>query len=61
VVIGDAAWTDVGILFVVSLSLAMIRIAVIQRLDDMPSPQHVEAMVRCKSIHLLSSAFAREY
>lgn len=54
---GDAAWTDVGIIFVVSLSLAMIRIAVIQRLVDMPSPHHVEAMVRCKSIHLLSSAY----
>ena len=54
---GDAAWTDVGIIFVVSLSLAMIRIAAIQRLVDMPSPHHVEAMVRCKSIHLLSSAY----
>ena len=54
---GDAAWTDVAIIFVVSLSLAMIRITVIQRLVDMPLPIHVEAMVRCKSIHLLSSAY----
>lgn len=54
----DAAWTDVGIILVLSISLAIVRIVLVQYLVDfMQSPHHVEAMVRCKSIHLLSSAY----
>ena len=54
---GDAAWTDVCIILVLSTSLAVLRIAVVQWLVDTQSPHHLEAMVRCKSIHLLSSAY----
>lgn len=54
---GDAAWTDVCIILLLSTSLAIVRIAVVQWLIDTQSPHHLEAMVRCKSIHLLSSAY----
>jgi hypothetical protein len=54
---GDAAWTDVGVVLVLSTSLAIIRIVLVQWLVDMQSPRNIQAMVRCKSIHLLSSAY----
>lgn len=54
---GDAAWSDFYIIMVLSTSLAIVRIAVVQWLVDMASPTNVQAMVRCKSIHLLSSAY----
>jgi hypothetical protein len=56
---GEAAWTDLGVILVLSLTLAMGRIWLVQRLVNIASPQHVEAMLRCKSLHLLSSAYSQ--
>jgi hypothetical protein len=53
----QAEWTDVGIIVVLSLSLAMLRIAIVHWVGDMSGSEQVEAMVRCKSILLLSSSY----
>ena len=53
----EAEWTDLGIIVVLSLSLAIIRIAIVNWLGEISGSEQLEAMVRCKSIHLLSSAY----
>ena len=53
----QAEWTDVGIIAVLSLSLAMIRIGIVHWVGGMSGSLQVEAMVRCKSIQLLSSSY----
>lgn len=54
---GDAAWTDGIVVLILSTSLAILRISLVRWLVDMQSPGNIQAMVRCKSIHLLSSAY----
>ena len=54
----DTEWTDVGIIAILSLSLAMLRLALVHLLvPRYLAPRRLEALVRCKSVHLLSSSY----
>ena len=55
----QAKWTDLGFMAVFSISLAIIRITIVLALGEISGKQEetLQAMVRCKSIHLLSSAY----
>lgn len=55
----DAEWTDFGVVAILSGSLACLRIALVQWLVGTKSPEKVRAMARCKSLHLLSSAYPK--
>jgi hypothetical protein len=54
----DAGVSDVGIVVLLSLSMAVIRLALVHFLvPNYNQPKRLEALVRCKSIHLLSSSY----
>jgi hypothetical protein len=54
----DAGISDVGIVAFLSLSMAVIRLALVHLLvPDYNQPKRMKALVRCKSIHLLSSQY----
>lgn len=57
----DAGWTDFGIVAIFSLTLAVIRLSIVNRLvhplTGDGSSVKLEALVRCKSIHLLGSEY----
>ena len=53
----DAQASDFAVVTVMSLLLAMLRIALVQYFVPLEDTERVEALVRCKSLHLLS----REY
>ena len=56
----DTEWTDVGIVAFLSLSMAMIRLLLVHLLvPRYLAPKRLEALVRCKSVHLLSSAYPK--
>lgn len=56
----DAEWTDVGIVAVLSLSMAMIRVLLVHLLvPRYLAPKRLEALVRCKSVSLLSSSYQK--
>lgn len=56
----DAEWTDVGIVAILSLSLTILRLALVHLLvPRYLAPKRLEALVRCKSVHLLSSAYPK--
>jgi hypothetical protein len=56
----DAEWTDVGIVAILSLSLAALRLAIVHLLvPRYLTPKRLEALVRCKSVHLLSSSYPK--
>lgn len=56
----DAEWTDVGIVAILSLSLATLRLALVHLLvPRYLAPKRLEALVRCKSVHLLSSSYPK--
>lgn len=56
----DAEWTDVGIVAALSLSMAMIRLLLVHLLvPRYLAPKRLEALVRCKSVHLLSSSYPK--
>lgn len=57
----DTEWTtDVGIVAVLSLTMAMIRLLLVHLLvPRYLAPKRLEALVRCKSVHLLSSAYPK--
>lgn len=55
----DAAWGDMGLIIAISLVLAGIRIILTQALVPLMNTSTLEAMVRCKSIHLLSSDYSQ--
>jgi len=55
----DAGISDVAIVIFLSLSMAIIRVALVHFLvPNYKQPKRLEALVRCKSIHLLSSAYS---
>jgi hypothetical protein len=54
----DAGISDVAIVVVLSLSMAVIRLALVHFLvPNYKQPKRLAALVRCKSIHLLSSQY----
>lgn len=53
----DARWTDFGLIAAFSLTLALVRVLLVQLLVPMDDSKTLEAMVRCKSIHLLSADY----
>jgi hypothetical protein len=55
----DAHLSDLAIVIILSLSMALIRILLVHLLVPryLTSGQRLEALVRCKSIHLLSAAY----
>jgi hypothetical protein len=54
----DAGWTDFGIVALFSLTLAVIRLSIVNRLvRPLEDSAKLEALVRCKSIHLLGSEY----
>ena len=56
----DTEWTDVGIVAMLSLSQAVLRVLLVHLLvPRYLAPQRLEALVRCKSVHLLSSAYPK--
>jgi hypothetical protein len=57
----DAEWSDVGIVAVLSLSMAVIRLLLVHLLVPryLASPIRLEALVRCKSVSLLSSSYQK--
>jgi hypothetical protein len=57
----DAEWSDVGIVAVLSLSMALIRLLLVHLLVPryLASPIRLEALVRCKSVSLLSSSYQK--
>jgi hypothetical protein len=54
----DAHSTDVPYVVLMSIALALIRIALVQCLVPLQTAERLEALVRCKSIHLLSSDYS---
>ena len=55
----DAGLSDVAIIIFLSLTIAITRIALVHFLvPNYKQPNRLKALVRCKSIHLLSSASA---
>lgn len=56
----DAEWTDVAIVAVLSLSMALIRLLLVHLLvPRYLAPKRLEALVRCKSASLLSSSYSK--
>lgn len=54
----DAGISDVAIVVLLSLTMACVRITLVHYLvPNYKQPQRLEALVRCKSIHLLSSSY----
>jgi hypothetical protein len=54
----DAGISDVGVVVVLSLSMAVVRVALVHYLvPQYKQPERLEALVRCKSVHLLSSSY----
>ena len=55
----DAGISDVAIVVMFSISMAIIRISLVHFLVPryLEQPQRLEALVRCKSVHLLSSSY----
>ena len=55
----DTGISDVAIVAVLSLSLALVRVALVHYLvPHYKQPERLEALVRCKSVHLLSSHYS---
>lgn len=50
----DAQWTDLGTVAILSLALAAIRIFILLAIVPLKEPSRISAVIRCKSIHLLS-------
>ena len=50
----DAQWTDLGTVAFLSLALATIRIFILFAIVPLKEPNRLSAIIRCKSIHLLS-------
>ena len=54
----DAGISDVGVVVVLSISMAVVRVALVHYLvPQYKQPERLEALVRCKSVHLLSSSY----
>jgi len=54
----DAGISDLAIVIFLSLSMAVTRVALVHFLvPNYKQPKRLEALVRCKSIHLLSSSY----
>ena len=54
----DAGISDVAIVILLSLSMAITRVSLVHFLvPNYKQPKRLEALVRCKSIHLLSSSY----
>jgi hypothetical protein len=54
----DAGISDVGVVVLLSLSMAVVRLTLVHFLvPEYNQPKRLRALVRCKSIHLLSSAY----
>jgi hypothetical protein len=54
----DAGISDVGVVVVLSLSMAVVRVALVHYLvPQYKQPERLEALVRCKSVHLLSASY----
>jgi hypothetical protein len=54
----DAGWTDFGIVALFSLTLAVFRLSIVNRLvHPLEDSAKLEALVRCKSIQLLGSEY----
>jgi hypothetical protein len=54
----DAGISDVAVVVVLSLSMAVVRVALVHYLvPQYKQPERLEALVRCKSVHLLSSSY----
>ena len=55
----DAGISDVAIVVMFSISMAVFRIGLVHLLVPryLEQPQRLEALVRCKSVHLLSSSY----
>eukprot|EP00535_Pseudo-nitzschia_heimii_P005503 CAMPEP_0197186354 /NCGR_PEP_ID=MMETSP1423-20130617/13761_1 /TAXON_ID=476441 /ORGANISM="Pseudo-nitzschia heimii, Strain UNC1101" /LENGTH=480 /DNA_ID=CAMNT_0042637641 /DNA_START=91 /DNA_END=1530 /DNA_ORIENTATION=+ len=55
----DAGISDLAIVIFLSLSMAVIRIVLVHFLvPNYKQPKRLEALVRCKSMHLLSSSYS---
>eukprot|EP00536_Pseudo-nitzschia_multiseries_P012457 jgi/Psemu1/32159/gm1.32159_g len=55
----DAGISDLAIVILLSLSMAVTRVALVHFLvPNYKQPKRLEALVRCKSIHLLSSSYS---
>ena len=55
----DAGISDLAIVIFLSMSMAVIRVLLVHYLvPDYKQPKRLEALVRCKSIHLLSSSYS---
>jgi len=55
----DAGISDLAIVIFLSLSMAVTRVALVHFLvPNYKQPKRLEALVRCKSIHLLSSSYS---
>lgn len=50
----DAQWTDLGTVAFLSLTLAAIRLLILLVFVPLKEPDRLSAVIRCKSIHLLS-------
>jgi hypothetical protein len=54
----DAGISDVAVVVLLSLSMAVVRVALVHYLvPQYKQPERLEALVRCKSVHLLSSSY----
>lgn len=54
----DAGVSDLAIVVLLSLSMAFLRVTLVHYLvPNYKQPRRLEALVRCKSIHLLSSSY----
>uniref|UniRef100_A0A7S4AFR4 TLC domain-containing protein n=1 Tax=Pseudo-nitzschia australis TaxID=44445 RepID=A0A7S4AFR4_9STRA len=55
----DAGISDLAIIVLLSLSMAVTRVALVHCLvPNYKQPKRLEALVRCKSIHLLSASYS---
>lgn len=55
----DAGISDLGIVIFLSMSMAVTRVLLVHFLvPNYKQPKRLEALVRCKSIHLLSSSYS---
>eukprot|EP00537_Pseudo-nitzschia_pungens_P013308 CAMPEP_0172395356 /NCGR_PEP_ID=MMETSP1061-20121228/19186_1 /TAXON_ID=37318 /ORGANISM="Pseudo-nitzschia pungens, Strain cf. pungens" /LENGTH=697 /DNA_ID=CAMNT_0013126901 /DNA_START=51 /DNA_END=2144 /DNA_ORIENTATION=+ len=55
----DAGISDLAIVILLSISMAVTRVALVHLLvPNYKQPKRLEALVRCKSIHLLSSSYS---
>lgn len=53
-------WSDMGVVLFMTFSMALLRVLLVHWLvPNHLAPQQMEALVRCKSIHLLSSDYKR--